>query len=357
MKTKPEGFFWWKPGHLDDETSAADLAERLPQMYARRGFIDFQVARDTLLIDRDRGKAWIDLGVVEGKQYKVGNFDVTGSRHFSIEDIRRYYPFEEQPRPFTSRVTDFLRRRTPLPFDVFDASRWDDATNKVRTLYNNDGYIYASVRPVLERRYAADSTPVVDLRWEVDENTPAIINRIEIVGNDYTSETCIRDQLVILPGDVFNQDRLIRSWQSIGNLGFFDTPLAFPDTRRANEQGDIDIVFKVKEKRTGNVNFGASMGQGTASAASSGSTSRTSSDSARRGAAVAIRTVLQRLQPHVFRSAHPADSNLGKRHRLPDHGALLHRRPRSQSAHGFAAAVRISRSVGHLDACLPVLWR
>ena len=74
---------------------------------------------------------------------------------------------------------------------------------------------------------------------------------------------CIRDQLLIIPGDVFNQDRLIRSYQSIGNLGFFETPVPLPETRQANDQGDVDIIFKVKEKRTGNVNFGASMGQGT----------------------------------------------------------------------------------------------
>jgi outer membrane protein insertion porin family len=86
---------------------------------------------------------------------------------------------------------------------------------------------------------------------------------VEILGNDFTVESCIRDQLMIIPGDVFNQDRLIQSWQGIGNLGFFETPLPFPDTRAANENGDIDIIFRVKEKRTGNVNFGASAGQGT----------------------------------------------------------------------------------------------
>ena len=85
----------------------------------------------------------------------------------------------------------------------------------------------------------------------------------EIFGNDYTQETCIRDQLVILPGQVCNQAALLRSWQSLGNLGFFETPIPPPDTRTANDQGDVAIVFRVKEKRTGNVNFGASMGQGT----------------------------------------------------------------------------------------------
>jgi outer membrane protein insertion porin family len=119
------------------------------------------------------------------------------------------------------------------------------------------------MRPVIERRVTSDTSQhVVDLRWVIDEKAPAIINRIEILGNDYTVESCIRDQLVIIPGDVYNQDRLIRSWQSIGNLGFFETPIMPPDTRPANEQGDVDVIFNVKEKRTGNVNFGASVGQG-----------------------------------------------------------------------------------------------
>ena len=106
--------------------------------------------------------------------------------------------------------------------------------------------------------------PRVNLRWEIDERNPAIINRIEITGNDYTTEGCIRDALVIIPGDVFSQDRLIRSYQNLGNLGFFDSPIPQPDMRPSGDSGgDVDLVFHLKEKHTGNVNFGASTGQGT----------------------------------------------------------------------------------------------
>ncbi|MCC6769939.1 MAG: outer membrane protein assembly factor BamA [Gemmatimonadaceae bacterium] len=263
MKTRPEGFFFWRRGEFDEDAYAGDLSERIPQLYAKRGFIDFRVARDTLLIDRDRGKALVDVGVEEGPRYKVGDFEVTGNKHFSSEDLARFYPFGDQTRPVMSRVTDFLRRRSPTPKGIFDEAAWEDAKQKISSAYATEGYIYANVRPVVERRVAPDSSHYVDLRWEVEERTPAVINRIEIFGNDYTHETCIRDQLVILPGQVFNQEALIRSWQSLGNLGFFETPIPSPDTRTANEQGDVDIVFRVKEKRTGNVNFGASMGQGT----------------------------------------------------------------------------------------------
>jgi outer membrane protein insertion porin family len=103
----------------------------------------------------------------------------------------------------------------------------------------------------------------VNLRWEIDERSPAIVNRIEIVGNDYTHESCIREQIVLAPGQVFSRNYLIRSYQNIGNLNFFETPMAAPDTKPSGDQGDVDVVFTVKEKRTGNVNFGASMGQGT----------------------------------------------------------------------------------------------
>jgi outer membrane protein insertion porin family len=115
---------------------------------------------------------------------------------------------------------------------------------------------------VVERTVGADSVPTVNLRWEIAEGAPSIVNKIEIAGNDHTTEDCIRRALVILPGDVYSQDRLIRSYQNIANLGFFETPLPPPDTR-PDSAGDVDIVFRVKERQTGNVNFGASMGQGT----------------------------------------------------------------------------------------------
>jgi outer membrane protein insertion porin family len=262
MQIKPEGFWWWRKGEFDDDKYAGDLAERIPGLYARRGFIDFRVTNDSVIIDRDRGKALIELEVAEGPRYRVGSFEVNGNRRFSSEEISQFYPFDKETRTLTSRVTDFLRRRSRTPEGVFDQGEWQSATDRLRTAYSNEGYIYAAVRPVVERRRTEDSVPVVDLRWDIEERNPAIINRIEILGNDYTTESCIRDALSLIPGQVFNQDALIRSYQSISNLGFFEAPLPFPDTRTSNEAGDIDIVFRVKEKRTGNVNFGASMGQG-----------------------------------------------------------------------------------------------
>ncbi|MEP7002436.1 MAG: outer membrane protein assembly factor BamA, partial [bacterium] len=264
METKPEGFLWTKKGELDADKFAGDVGERIPALYSSKGYLDAQVLKDTIRVDRGRGKALVDLTVKEGPRYRIGTFEVTGSRRFSNEDLQRFYPFGEQPTTITSAVKGALRvGRGNTDAGYFDQSRWDEATRRVGEAYANEGYIYANVRPVVDRRRVGpDSVATVNLRWEVDEGAPAIVNRVDILGNDVTNESCIRNQIFVVPGDIFRRDALIRSYQSIGNLGFFETPIAPPDTKRANDQGDLDVVFHVKEKRTGNVNFGASVGQG-----------------------------------------------------------------------------------------------
>ncbi len=267
MQTKPEGFWWWKKGEFDDDKYTSDLTEKIPQAYGKHGFIDVQLVRDTLVVDRERGKALVDVTVNEGPQYVVGDFEVNGSRRFSDADIRRFFPFRDGGPTLKGTVLGVagLIRRTPKdPENVFDAARWEEATHQVQDAYANEGYIYAQVRPVIERtRAGKDSMPTVNLRWDIEERTPAIVNRVDILGNDITTESCIRDQILVVPGDVFNKDLLLRSYQSISQMQFFETPVPQPEYHNANEQGDLDIVFRVKEKKTGNVNFGASVGQGT----------------------------------------------------------------------------------------------
>ena len=264
MDTKPEGFLWMHNGELDDAKYAQDLSEHIPQLYASRGFIDARVLKDTLIVDKAKGKGLIDITVSEGPRYTVGNFEVIGNRRFSTEQIGAFYPFgKTQQTTITQKATGLIRRTYVNPPNTFDAAKWDDAQQKLMEAYNDEGYIYAQIRPVTERVPSTDSVRKVNLRWEIDERSPAIVNRIEIVGNDYTHESCIREQIVLAPGQLFNRNYLIRSYQNIGNLNFFETPMPAPETRPSGEQGDVDIVFNVKEKRTGNVNFGASMGQGT----------------------------------------------------------------------------------------------
>jgi outer membrane protein insertion porin family len=253
MATKPEGFWWFQKGEYDERKVDQDVRERLPRWYADNGYVDFQVTHDSLVADSAGGKAVLHLTVDEGQPYQVGTFDIEGNRRFSHDELQAFYPFG--PIGPTG---------TPLgPPRPFSRSEWDAATEKLSTLYANNGYIYAQVEPNEIRRTGPDGKPLIDLRWTIREGSPATVNKVEIVGNDVTHERVIREAIVMLPGDLFSRDRLIRSYQNISNLGFFQQPLPSPDVKPSANGVDVDIVFRVEERRTGNINFGASLGQGT----------------------------------------------------------------------------------------------
>ncbi|MGE0353480.1 MAG: outer membrane protein assembly factor BamA [Gemmatimonadales bacterium] len=256
MDTRPEGFWWFQKGRYDDETLDEDLRERLPAFYGEHGLIDFRVLSDTLMMDSTTGKAAVRVTVDEGKPYYVGTFQINGNRQFSTDELLTFYPFGSAL--FPGEIADTSRKPEP-----FDREAWQAAADKVGTLYRNNGYIYVDVSSRETRRTAPDGTRYVDLAWDIREGELALVNKINILGNDVTHERVIREAIVLLPGSVFSQDRLIRSYQNIGNLGYFQQPMPFPDIEPSANGKDVDVTFRVEERRTGNFNFGASLGQGT----------------------------------------------------------------------------------------------
>ncbi|HEX9633177.1 MAG TPA: outer membrane protein assembly factor BamA [Gemmatimonadales bacterium] len=259
MKTGPEGFWWFQRGDYNENELERDLRERVPAHYASRGFIDFRVLRDTLIVNEATGKGQLVLEVAEGDPYEVGTFEILGNRRFSTDQLQQFYPFGER-----RSGGGFLGLGGGTRNDRFDDERWTDATRQVQTLYGNNGYLYADVRPVMSRRTDGDGRKFVDLRWQILEGDPATIRKIAIVGNTITHEGVVRRATFpLVPGDVFRQDALIQAYQNVSNLGFFQQPLEIPQIQPTDNRVDVDVVFRVEERRTGNINFGASVGQGT----------------------------------------------------------------------------------------------
>jgi len=249
MSSRPEGFWWFRKGEYDERKVDEDVRERLPRWYADRGYVDFQVTSDTLIADSSGGKATLRLAVEEGPIYRVGTFEVSGNRRYSTDELMTIYPFG-------SAIDSGVR-------PPFSRSAWEAATGRLEELYSNSGYIYAQIAPEERRRTAADGTPFIDLVWTIREGQVATINKINIVGNDVTHERVIREAIVLFPGQVFSRDALVRSYQQVGNLGFFQQPMLPPEVLPSANGVDVDVTFRVEERRTGNINFGASLGQGT----------------------------------------------------------------------------------------------
>jgi len=141
MKTRPEGFWWFRSGEYDDDKLREDALDRLPHFYGDHGYVDFQVLHDTLLVSDVTGKATLKMRVSEGEARRVGSFEIVGNRRFSTDELERFYPFAREAR------TGLLGRPTTRDVIYFDQGKWDAATRAVQTLYFNNGYIYMTLRP------------------------------------------------------------------------------------------------------------------------------------------------------------------------------------------------------------------
>ena len=261
MATQPEGFLWFRPGTFDPDRFQNDLETAIPVVYRARGFLDFRVVLDTLVIDPETGKARVELVVDEGPQYRIANFTIEGNQEFPDTVLTRY--FQPERGGLLTGISIGASADQGLAGRVFDEAAFEAAASQVRELYANEGFLYVQVAPQVRRNPVTPGEfPTVDVALQIREGLPAYVRRVAVVGNDYTYDWVVRERLFLLPGDRYSEARVISSYQSIGSLGFFETPLPLPDIRPNPETGDVDVIFQVKEKQTGSVSFGSSVGGG-----------------------------------------------------------------------------------------------
>jgi outer membrane protein insertion porin family len=259
MSVKPEGFMWFRPGSFNEIDYRLDLDQSVPSLYRSRGYMDALVVSDTLIVDPSTGKSRIEITVEEGDQYRLNSFQVNGNSVFTAEQFELM--FAEPRGGILSMLGIGGSQQTNVTGEVFDAEAFTSARERALQEYYNQGYLFAQINPVVQSVDTEDGTPLIDASWEVIEGNPAIVNRVSIIGNEYTYEWVIRNQLTVIPGDVYSQDRVLQSYQSISSLGFFEVPMPTPDIV-PNEIGDVDVTFTVEEKQTGSINFGTSVGGG-----------------------------------------------------------------------------------------------
>lgn len=246
MVTDQEGFMWFNQGQLKKDEYRLDLAERLPEYYARHGYLDFQVVEDTVISDPVTGKGRIVVWVEEGPQYTLEELRVVGNRAFAASVI------EESAR--AGQVETDEGETAP-----FNQPAFVTASGSLGDLYRNAGYLDARILPDVQRLPPAEpgENPRVAAVLSIREGDPSYFREINIEGNTYTHDRIIRNRLFIFPSDIYSQERLVSTVQAIQGLGFFE-PLP-PDQAvefRQRPDGDVDVTLRVQEKQTGTVNFG-----------------------------------------------------------------------------------------------------
>lgn len=219
---------WYRSGNFKEEKFAEDL-DKIVELYQEKGYLDAKVTNKELN-QQDR---WLNIVITveEGKLYYVGNLDFSGNKNITTQALQKA-----------------LKMKKGEPFNL---KKSKETIRELSNLYAEDGYIFAQIVPD-EKMYA----DTLDLAYRITEGQPSHINKVVINGNDKTNEKVVRREVVTIPGTIFRLSDVLRSQREIFNLGFFENVL--PDYRVVNEDGDVDLVFNVKEKTVGSLGAGVS---------------------------------------------------------------------------------------------------
>lgn len=131
-------------------------------------------------------------------------------------------------------------------------SKLREAEMAILNEYRNKGHLFASID--IEKTWPQESDGVY-LTFHIEERQPVYIGSIYVEGLLKTKEHCIKREILLKEGDLFNARRLYRSQEKIFNLGFIEDIRADYDTT-ANPNF-VDLIFDVKEGHPGTLTAGA----------------------------------------------------------------------------------------------------
>ncbi|MCK4231864.1 hypothetical protein KAX21_02840, partial [candidate division WOR-3 bacterium] len=227
MKNRSKWFII-RSGRFDEKKFKKDI-ESIEAYYHDRGWIDAEVTETDLPID-STGRLDIVIHLDEGRRYYTGEFNFEGREVIAESTLAKAVVLEKD-KPYS-------------------LARAQASLERIRRAYWEEGYIYAAVDPIENLR-----EDTIDVAYRISEGEPARVRRVVIKGNRSVRDNAIRRQVTLLPGSIFKYSLVERSQRNIFNLGLFSDVRFYPETLEGQEP-DIDLVFEVEEKQSGQIGAG-----------------------------------------------------------------------------------------------------
>lgn len=229
MKTKQDSF--WRSGKLKPVQFQEDMG-RITEFYHNRGYPDAAVTGTERYLLPEGDHFHIDISVFEGPYRVFGNTVLSGNIELSDSLLLSLNQMESGK--------------------AYSVEKMNRTLEYLYSAYQDRGYFYASVNPVIEQSAEADS--VVDITFVFEEGERAHIRQVQILGNSRTHDNVIRRELTVVPGNLFRRSAMMRSLRNVYYLNYFNDVI--PDFRAIDGTPDVDMIMTVDEKPTGKFGIG-----------------------------------------------------------------------------------------------------
>ncbi len=238
IANKEHEFMGWLWGRNDGKMSLADLEYdplRIRDYYMQFGYLDSKISTPFARANFDHYKADMSYQVEEGAVYTINSVSVSQTKSVIEEEkIKEIISLEKGK--------------------VFNIKTFREDADKIKTLIADLSYAYVQVMPDLKKN-KDDNT--VDVVFKIIPGDKVKIRDVIVSGNTRTLDRIVRRELYLGPGDMYSLTDLKDSRNSLGRLGYFDSNTI--EEKRVDNQ-TMDLIVKVKEAPTGNIQVGGGYG-------------------------------------------------------------------------------------------------
>lgn len=233
-----------KKDKLETEKLDEDI-ENIKEFYFNKGFINIKVGEPKIetyntkstILRKPIKRLKLTFPIEEGDSFKFGKITIKDNKVLSEDKLKKLAPFKEGDTFSRVKVRNFIQT--------------------IQEQYGEHGYLFASAQPIPDIN---NEKKIVDLKFQIIEDYPQYIRKIEFKGNTFTYDKVLRREMKIQEGDLVKISLLRKSFERLYRTGFFEN--IEPDINKvANDNKKIDLAIKVTENKRNEVRFGGGYSQ------------------------------------------------------------------------------------------------
>lgn len=238
IANKEHEWMGWLWGRNDGEMKLTELQYdplRIRDMYMQHGYLDAKVDDPFVRVDFSQYIADMAYTVYEGDVYRISDIVLEQSTNVIDEE----------------EILDVIKLEINEPFNI---KTFREDSERIKTIIADLGYAFVKVAPDLRKDKDAKTVEVV---YKIRPGKKVYIRDVLISGNTRTLDRVTRREIYLAPGDLYSLTDIKDSRNSLQRTGYFDSTTI--EEKRIDDQ-TMDLIVKVKETQTGNIQIGGGYG-------------------------------------------------------------------------------------------------
>jgi len=190
-----------------------------------------------------------NANIIQDNEFNL-TYNIDSGKKFSFNDLSLILPLDYDPNNFKliKILLDDLKNKT------YSLNRINEILNEIDNIAATKQYEF--INASFSENIIDDNK--INIKFLIKESEKLYVNRINILGNDITNETAIRNLLIVDEGDPLNEILNNKSKNNIRTSGLFsNVDYEILDTDNKLKK---DIQITVTEQPTGEISAGAGYG-------------------------------------------------------------------------------------------------